>query len=147
MLLTSHCFLLCMAYHAILVFRWRVNRIEFQVTGLRGVDHVVSGTRWDDDPSSVLDTVFYTVNSHFSFSFFKPKELVNIFMGFFTYLFTRLNAHEYELTVLPCVQYTAEISVFHRFFLNSDYISLHTCHLNLSQCSVFYLDFSAISAG
>jgi hypothetical protein len=35
--------------------------------------------------------------------------------------------------VLPCVQYTAEISVFLRFFLNIDYVSLQVYHLDLLQ--------------
>jgi hypothetical protein len=102
-------------------------------------------TRWDDDRISVLDTVFRAVNNHFSFSFLKPKELVNVLMRFFTYFFTRLNAHEYELTVFSRVKYTAEIGVLLRFFLNGDYISLQINHLNLLQHKIPYQDFGHTS--
>jgi hypothetical protein len=59
--------------------------------------------RWDDYAVSVFDAVFHIVNDHFSFSSFKSKELINIIVCLFTYFFSRLKAHENELTVLPCV--------------------------------------------
>ena len=128
MLLTGHSFFSGTAHYAVLMFRWRINRVKFEVHELGGIDHIMSSTCWDDDSISVLDTVFYTVDDHFSFSLLKSKELVNIIMRFFTYLFTRFDAHEYELTVPARVQYTAEINVSLRFFLNIDYVSLQICH-------------------
>ncbi len=147
MLLTSHRFFFGMAHYAILVFRWRVNRVEFKVHELRGVDHIMPSTCWDYNSVSILDTVFYTVNNHFSFSFLKSKELINILMRFFTNFFTRLNAHKHELTVLPCVQHTAEISVLLSSFLNVDYVSLQVYHLDLLQHSIPYQVFCTRDQG
>src|SRR5208337_1960992 len=108
MLLTRHGFLLRTADYAILVFRWRVYCVESKVRTLRRIDHVMLSARRDDNALTVLDAVFYAVNNHFSFSCFKSKELIPIWMCFFAYLFRRFESHEHELAVFARVEYTTK---------------------------------------
>ena len=145
MLLTCHCLSLSVADYAVLVLRRRVNRVESKVRTLGGIDHIMSSARRDDYSVPVFDAVFYAVNDHLSFSSFKSKELIDIRVRLFTYFFSRLNAHEDELTVLPRVQYTPEICILLRLSLKKDYVSFHVSHtdslqhstlINLSRVSV-----------
>jgi hypothetical protein len=76
MLVARHCFSFGVADYAVLVLRWRVNRVESKVRTLGGIDHIMSSACRDDDTVTVLDTVFYAVNDHLSFSSLKSKEFV-----------------------------------------------------------------------
>ena len=131
MLLTRNCFSFGVADYAFLVLRWRVNRVESKVRAFRGIDHIMSSARGHDDSVPVLDTVFYAIDNHLSFSSFESKELIDILVCLFTYFFSRLNAHEDELTVLPRVQHAPEICIFLRLLLKKDYVSFHVAHIEL----------------
>jgi hypothetical protein len=48
------------------------------------VDYVVFGACWYDYGVSVFDEMFFAVDDYFSFSFFKPEELVEVAMCFFS---------------------------------------------------------------
>src|SRR3989337_2243969 len=130
MLLACHCFFSSMAYYSVLMFRWRINRVEFEVRALRFIDNIMSSASGDDDSISVLDMVFNAINNHLSLSSLKAKELIYIDVRFLTYFFSRLNVHEHELAVLPCIQHTAKIGVLPRLFLKGYYVSLHIYHLD-----------------
>jgi len=136
MLLAGHRFFFGMTHYAVLVLRWRVDRVEFELRTLGRIDHIMSGTRRNYDRIPVLDWVFNAVNDHFSFPLLKSEELVYVLVCFFTYLFPRFKTHEHELTVLPSVQNTAEISVLVRFSLNNDYVSPQIRHLDSLQHSI-----------
>jgi len=131
MLFTRHCFSFGVADYAVLVLRWRVDRVESKVRVFRGIDHIMPSARGHDDSVPVLDMAFYAVNDHLSFSSFESKELIDILVRLFTYFFSRLNAHEYQLTVLPRVQHAPEIRIFLRLFLKKDYVSFHVAHIEL----------------
>jgi hypothetical protein len=131
MLLSRHCFSFGVADYAVLVLRRRVNRIESKVRTLGGIDHIMSSTRRDDDAVPALDSVFYAVNNHLSFSPFESEELIDILVRLFTYFFSRLKAHEDELTVLPRVQHTPEIRILHSLSIKNDYVSFHVTHIEL----------------
>jgi len=128
MFLGRHCVFLAVADYAVLVLRWRVDRVESKVRTLGGIDHIMSSTGRDDDAVPVLDSVFYAVNNHLSFSSLESKELIDILVRLFTYFFSRLKAHEHWLTVLPCVQHTPEICILLRLMLKIDHVSFHFIH-------------------
>ncbi len=136
MLLTSHRFSLAMADYAVLVLGRRVDRVESKVRVLRGIDHVMLSARGDDDSVPVLDMVFYAVNDYFSFSCFESKELIDVLVCLFTYFFSRLDAHEDELTVLPRVQHAPEIRILPRLLLKKDHVAFHVTHIESLKQSI-----------
>jgi hypothetical protein len=137
MLFTRHCFSSGVTDYTVLVLRRRVDRIEFEIRSLGGVDHVVSSARGDDDSVPVFDTVFYAVNNHLSLSSFKSKELINILVRLFTNFLSRLDTHKNELAVFPRVQHTPEIRILQRLSLNHYYVSFHVTHIELLEHSTF----------
>jgi len=114
-----------------LVFRRRVNRVESKVRTLGAIDHIMPSPRRDDDSIPVLDMVFYTVYDDLSFSSFKSEELIDILVRLFTDFFSRLDAHEDELTVFPRVQHAPEICILHRLLSKNSYVSFHVAHIDL----------------
>jgi hypothetical protein len=137
MFLTRHCFSFGVADYAVLVLRWRIDRVESKVRTLRCVDDIMLSACGDDDSVPILDTVFYAVNDHLSFSSFKSEELIDVLVCLFTDFFSRLDAHEDELTVLSRVQHTPEICVLHRLLIKNDHVSFHVTHIGSLQHSPF----------
>ena len=131
MLLTRNCLFLGMADYSVLVFRRRVDSVESKVRPLGGIDHIMPSASWYDDSIPVLDMVFHAVYDHLSFSSFESEELIDILVRLFTDFFSRLNAHEDELTVFPRVQHPTEICILHRLLIKNNYVSFHDAHIDL----------------
>ena len=87
------CFVLGVANYAITMF-WRgIDCVQSEIGAFRSVNHVMPCARRNYDAVPILNLVFYTVDGHFSVTAFKPEKLIMIFVDFFPYFFSRLEAH------------------------------------------------------
>jgi hypothetical protein len=72
---------------AIFVFWWAVQTVQFEFCSFTAVDHIVSGSCWNDDRKSVAHRVFLTIQDDGSLTFLeakKPIQLVYLFSDFLT---------------------------------------------------------------
>src|SRR5215213_1326832 len=63
---------------AVAMFRRRVECIEFQLIRVRDVDHIVSGTGWNDDSGAVGQSMRDTVENRKALSGFYADKLVQL---------------------------------------------------------------------
>jgi hypothetical protein len=93
-------------HHTVSMVRRSVKRIELH-RALWAIDNVVACAGGHEDRESWFDAVFYSVEHRLAFTLLNPEQLVEgVYL--FTDVFTRLETHHDELTVLGRVQDYAE---------------------------------------
>jgi hypothetical protein len=113
-------------YRLVRMIGRRINGIELQLGSFGSIDNIVVGTGGNNHRVTIFDLVpFLAFKDKGSLALFDPEELVNFSMYFVANLFSRLQAHYYELGILPGEQYLSEIIIRQCLFLDRSDLSCH----------------------
>src|SRR3989344_4512433 len=102
------------AHDAVLVMRWRIDRVELECLGSRGIDDVVLASGRDNDAIAVADLVFGAVYDDLALAFLETEELIAALVRFESDLFIGQKRHQDQLAVFRRIEHLAEILVRER---------------------------------
>src|SRR5450759_345017 len=112
-----------MVDNTITMIWWGIERIEFHWS-IAGIDDVVVRSSGDEHSEACADFRVNTIQNGLARAFLHAKELIEL-VHFHPDLFLGFQCHDYELTVLRCIQYLSKIFILDRDVFNVFYKPLH----------------------